>query len=1151
MRWLKRGAWALVVLALLACAGAATLLSVVGSERGTAWLIGRLLAGAPQVTVARVRGTLLDGIVLEGVQLRTERDELDIDSLALDWNGAAMLTRTLSFDRADASRAVYRRIPGVSERGSGPPELPWPLRLDAASIAALSVTIADRTVLLDETRFTATYGGGRLELEQVETTVGDAVVAASAMFELRSSIDVTIAGDWAAPIAGVAANGTVLLTGTWPNLRIHHELAAPFAATTDGTVALVSPASVDVVTDWQALAWPGVNGIASPSGRLALIGSLDEYRYDGSGALEVLARNATFSVAGTGERAELAIARLELTTPTAQGGGTLTGAGAVSMANRTAELAVTANGFDPAWLATAWPGRLDGTGKLTAAIPGRATARLDTIDLRGRLRGYPVTLRGAAEFSATRTELEALRLDSEANYVVLTGTVDGANIDLAVDAELEQLDLLVPNVGGQMTADLALSGTWQQPHARGRLGLLNVSFAGATLERLDASGEVGLAPDSPAKITIDAVGAARDPIRVGNLRAAIDGTAGAHSTRIELGDDDWSATITARGGLRDGIWRSTVERVDVNEEVLGPWRLEAPTAIALGRGFATLDNSCLLHVSNARWCTEFDVRGRREDRLVVSAQNFNLETLRPLLPPTVDVEGVYQLSGVLLDLMGEPSGAIALTGGLTRARVEFGAQPAFATELDRVQAGATLTDGRLELTAAVRSTSGGRAETTGSIANVRNRDSSVRGMLHVELPDLSFLTLLSPTLGEAGGALAADLNVAGTVAEPTADGRAAVTNGRIVVPQWGLAVERIEATAASSEGRTVDINATGNAGDGVLTLAGTTELNPEAGWPTRLTLRGDTVRAVQRADAEIYASPDLTIDVELPVITIAGRVDVPRASLQLEAVPAQAVTPSPDAVVHGLDQPDRVARPLQVRSNVELTLGDNVRYAGLNLDTAVTGQLRLATEPNRSASATGTLLLTGTYDAYGQRLEVERGQLLFSGPLDDPGLDVRAVRRLEIVDAATDTVEVGVELTGTLRAARTRVFSTPAMSEADALSYLLFGRPASGSGAGTEDASTLQTAALSLGLQQALPAVQRIGSTLGLDELTVRSTTTDAGALMAGKYLSPKVYIRYSYGLFNRIGGLLLRFRINDRLSIETRSGDQKSMDLLYTIENN
>jgi translocation and assembly module TamB len=124
------------------------------------------------------------------------------------------------------------------------------------------------------------------------------------------------------------------------------------------------------------------------------------------------------------------------------------------------------------------------------------------------------------------------------------------------------------------------------------------------------------------------------------------------------------------------------------------------------------------------------------------------------------------------------------------------------------------------------------------------------------------------------------------------------------------------------------------------------------------------------------------------------------------------------------------------------------------------------------------------------------------------------------------------------------------MSEVDALSYLLFGRPATdSSGTGEAETASLQTAALSLGLQQALPAFQRFGTTLGLDELSVQTTATDAGELMAGKYLHPNVYIRYSYGLFNRIGGLLLRFKVNDRFSIETRSGEHKSMDLLYTVE--
>src|SRR5690606_9017380 len=130
----------------------------------------------------------------------------------------------------------------------------------------------------------------------------------------------------------------------------------------------------------------------------------------------------------------------------------------------------------------------------------------------------------------------------------------------------------------------------------------------------------------------------------------------------------------------------------------------------------------------------------------------------------------------------------------------------------------------------------------------------------------------------------------------------------------------------------------------------------------------------------------------------------------------------------------------RLRMAVELTFGDDVRYSGLNLETRVAGQLRLTTEPNRSANATGTLTLSGTYNAYGQPLALERGQLLFAGPLDDPGLDVRAVRVI-------DTTRVGIELAGTVNEPRTRVFSSPAMSEADALSYLLLGRPVTGTGA--------------------------------------------------------------------------------------------------------
>jgi translocation and assembly module TamB len=867
---------------------------------------------------------------------------------------------------------------------------------------------------------------------------------------------------------------------------------------------------------------------------------VDSYTYDGRGTLDIDGRAADVTIRGAGEAGLLLIEQVVLEPKGASGVGAVAATGRVELDLRQANLALTARDFDPGWIRADWPGRLTGTVGLRAELGPAAQVRFDALDMSGELRRYPVALRGAATFVAPdHWRLESLQLDSETNLVLLDGTLERAGLDLAVTADVEQLGLLWPGAVGALTAEISVDGSWQEPHARGTMDARSLRLENVTFDRLTVDGEIGLAPAAPLALLVEAHGVARGLVSADSVRATFAGTTGAQRIDVEAQAGEWLAKVAASGGLTAGVWRGSIDSLDVDEQLLGQWRLTDPAAASLGMSGGSLATSCLLHDSGARWCAELNVTGVPEDRLVVSAQNFALATLRPLLPPQFVVDGVYQLSASLFDLTGEPRGALALTGGATRARVVFGAEQAFVTEFDEVLASATLLESRLELQANVRSGAAGRVDLNARIDDIGARDSSIDGAVNVQWPDLAFLALLSPELSQVGGTLDVGLTIAGTIANPEVDGRAAWQGGRVAVPAWGLVVEGIEATATSDDGRSLTFDATGHAGDGELRLTGTTALDPQAGWPTRLNLRGESVQAVQLPNAQVYVTPNLDIVVALPDLRVTGTVHVPRAALELSELPAQAVVPSPDVVLHGVAVGDEV-RPLRLQADIELTLGEDVRYAGLNLETLVSGRMRLNRDSNRSATATGTLTLAGTYNAYGQTLQLERGELLFSGPLDDPGLDVRAVRVI-------DETRVGIELAGTVKAPRTRVFSTPAMSEADALSYLLLGRPVTSSDG--EETATLQTAAISMGLQQALPVVQRIGESLGFDEFTVQTTDTDAGALMAGKYLSPKIYIRYSYGLFNRIGGLLLRFKVNDRLSIETRSGDQKSMDLLYTVE--
>jgi translocation and assembly module TamB len=1004
---------------------------------------------------------------------------------------------------------------------------------------------------------------GLVTIDEIDTRFRGAAVSGNATVGYGAGVDIDVMADWSAPIKGVPASGAGSLRGRWPELRIQHTLATPFSATSEGTLEFSDGPTAAVTTEWQALAWPGADAILSPNGRLVLTGKLDAYDFEttGTGTVEALDRSAVFSARGTGARLELEIDELALSAPEGNAG-TLRAQGSASLEARNTRLAVTADDFDPQWLFAGWPGRIDGTAMLAAGLTPTPNAAFEAVEAAGELRGYPVTLHGDAAFANPGTaRFDALRLESGANRVVVNGTLDATRLDLAVTADLDSLDLVLPGAGGSVDGEVAVAGTWAEPRARGRVAARDLSYAGVAVERLDADGEIGVAAETPLSLTVTADDIRRDSVALERVTTRLVGTTAVHTATVETRGEDWSATIVADGGWTENLWRGVLQRIAIDEPVLGAWELDEPAAATLGVGRASLANGCLVHVSQARLCGELDVQRTPSDRLVVSAQNFELATLRPVLPPELTVNGVYQLSASLVDVLGEPHGALALTGGATHVSVETGEAQTFAADLTDVRAGMTLAQDKLELTAGLASTAGGSASVNATIENLRARDSPVDGSLLVEWPDLSFLALLSPSLERVAGRLAVDLELGGTVAEPTVDGRANLADGSFGLPSFGLVVDGIEATATTADGRTLDFSATGNVDQATLTLAGATVLDPAAGWPTRLTLKGDTVPIVRLPNAEIYATPDLAIDVALPDVTVTGSVHVPRASIQIEALPDQAVPPSADAVVHGQTLAVTRSQPLRIAMAVDVTFGDDVRYEALNLDTLISGQLRIDVERSRSATARGTLDLTGTYNAYGQVLEIEHGQLFFTGPLDNPGLNVRALRDLDAfgVDSSfnigSPITEVGVELTGTVRAPRTRVFSEPAMNETDALSYLLFGQPARGSGSGsgggldTEQTSTLQVAALSLGLQQALPAFQRIGSSLGLDELAVRSTTADAGEVMAGKYLSPKVYIRYSYGLFNRIGGLLLRFKVNDRWSIETLSGDQESMDLLYTVE--
>jgi translocation and assembly module TamB len=163
---------------------------------------------------------------------------------------------------------------------------------------------------------------------------------------------------------------------------------------------------------------------------------------------------------------------------------------------------------------------------------------------------------------------------------------------------------------------------------------------------------------------------------------------------------------------------------------------------------------------------------------------------------------------------------------------------------------------------------------------------------------------------------------------------------------------------------------------------------------------------------------------------------------------------------------------------------------------------------------------------------------------------VRAYRGLNSQNVMTSSGEmVGINLRGTLRRPEATMFSNPAMSQSEIMSYLVLGRPSSSSSAGQN--SALTNAALMIGMQQGTSIAGDIGKKLALDEAYI-DAGSDVGetSFVAGKYLSPKLYVSYATGLFEHTNTFRTRYSLSSRWTLQTESGtDASSTDLLYWFE--
>ncbi|HKR37249.1 MAG TPA: translocation/assembly module TamB domain-containing protein [Steroidobacteraceae bacterium] len=921
-----------------------------------------------------------------------------------------------------------------------------------------------------------------------------------------------------------------------------------------GTVTFDGDApTLDVAATWENLQWPlhGNAVVTSATGEGTLRGPLP---YDFTTTAQVDGPNlppAQGSARGVLSKEELTVAQYDIKAFD----GTATGSAQLQFAKpRAWKVAVSAADINPVELHEEFPGRIDVRAQAEGkGFDKQASFRLALTNLRGTLRNEPVRARGTVQRDGKTWQVSDARLAFGGARATLDGKLLRDTIDARWSVRAPALDRLLPDAGGSIESTGSASGALKSPHVVAQVHGENLRYAGWLAQQLELDADVDAAGNNPSRLTVQARQLGRGSPLIDRLQ--VTGTGVATDHRIALDVTGFPpqpkqaaphAVMDVAGRYDKEVWTATVTTTELstgapNQQLKAP----QPATVLASRDRAQLDNFCLV-IGAGRMCAEGNWQRGGAWQATVSGYEIPLASVLPPSGAEAEIAGRIEGRVHAFGAAGQPwqgeAGARIIDAAIIYRPA--GAAPE-TLNLGTGGLAATAKPERIELSFGIQAFTD-----TFLFANARLQRDGRNDILHLPLTgdmraraaDANILPLLFPEIDHAAGLLTANATVGGTLALPEFNGRIELARGEFDSYRVNLAMREL-GVVADLENTGLRFRGQGRAGDGQLQADG--HLTWRGGESQgELRVRGQNLLVADLPEYRVVASPDLRFQVDGKRMDVAGDVKIPSARVQ----PAQltgAVKASDDARYVG-EHPAERAGLFVVHSEVRIDMGDDVRVDAFGLQGRIVGGVGTTVQTGETPIGRGELSVSdGRYEAYGQKLEINRGRLLFdASPLDDPGLDIEARRRIE-------TTEVGLNVRGTLQEPRLTFFSDPSMTQSQIMSYLLTGKSVDSiTGAETK---SISAASDSLAMQGGGFLASQLGRRIGIEEVGVESTVNSAGeantALVLGKFLSPRLFVSYGISLTESINTLKLRYTISDKWVLKTEAGENQSADLEYATE--
>ena len=380
------------------------------------------------------------------------------------------------------------------------------------------------------------------------------------------------------------------------------------------------------------------------------------------------------------------------------------------------------------------------------------------------------------------------------------------------------------------------------------------------------------------------------------------------------------------------------------------------------------------------------------------------------------------------------------------------------------------------------------------------------------------------------------LDLAGTLDHPVVQGRLALLDGEVDVPETGTSLRDIRLVLEGDrEHLQVREGSARDGGAGRLALTGAMRFDPVQHFPLAARLQVTRAQLWQRGGSRALLEGALDLSGDLRLLLLSGQLKAPEVQIKLgrskPKVPTLPITGRTVDAVVAVETNRPVDQKTRVKLDIKLKVPRSAEISGRGLNANWGADLQVR----------GRLLapiLTGSVQA-------ERGYFLFMGRRFDlesawVGLDGRSPPQPTLnllANSRARDMTARLHVSGPVREPRLELTSDPAYPADEVLSRMLFGKSA-------DSISAFQAVSLAHGLNvlrgrgSSLDVLDRSQSLLRVDQLELRQDAEQGtvSSVSVGKYIGRRVFVQGETALDGSSDIIAVEVDIAPSLTLQTEA---------------